>query len=182
MRVVAGIFRGRRLGAPTGRDVRPTPDRVREALFDILGATVRGCRFLDLFAGSGANGIEALSRGAERSVFVESERAALASLESNLASLGLSDEFQICRTPWPSALSRIEEFGPYELVFADPPYAAADYRAILESLGGWSALAPDARVIVEHEARTELPVEAGGLFRTRTARYGNVALDFYSHR
>ena len=180
MRVVAGEFRGRRLVAPAGLAVRPTPDRVREALFDIIGLEIRGSAFLDLFAGSGANGIEALSRGAARVAFVETGREALRSLERNLESLGISQRIVLCRTPWPGALHEVSRPGPFSIAFADPPFAEADYGKILESLSSPRVLGPEGLVIVEHEEATLLPEKAGELVQTRLARYGRVALAFYS--
>ena len=166
--------------APSGLAVRPTPDRVREALFDILGAKTRACRFLDLFAGSGANGIEAFSRGAEAVVMVESGREALRSLETNLRALDLSERIRVVRAPWPLGLGASAREGPFTIVFADPPYAAAPYAEILASVSAPELLAPDGLVVLEHEARAGVPEGAGGLQRVRIARYGRVGLAFFA--
>jgi 16S rRNA (guanine966-N2)-methyltransferase len=125
VRVVAGAYRGRRLDAPRGRSTRPTSDRVREALFSILGpAGVEGSRVLDLFAGSGALGIEALSRGAAEAVFVDSDARAVAAVEANLETLGID-----ARVHRRDALSWLESAAggeeAFDLVFADPPYSSA---------------------------------------------------------
>jgi 16S rRNA (guanine(966)-N(2))-methyltransferase RsmD len=179
VRVVAGELRGRRLVAPEGLDVRPTPDKVREALFDILGLRIRGSAFLDLFAGSGAMGIEAVSRGAARVAFIESSPRALRILETNLRSLGIEERVVLYRTSWPGALRDAVRTGPYSLVFADPPFPAADYPGILESLAHPDLLVPEATIVLEHETKTPTPDEAHSFTRTRQARYGRITLSFY---
>lgn len=181
MRVVAGSLRGRRLEAPDGLHVRPTPDKVREALFDILGSDVTGSRFLDLFSGSGAVGIEAHSRGASKVALVESSPAALRILDRNLQTLGIDHDVHVIRTPWPRALAALSG-GPYTLVFADPPYSQAPYGEILESLQRPKLLSPDAVVVIEHEFRNGAPERSGSLERARVARYGRVGLAFYRFR
>lgn len=179
MRIVAGSLRGRRLVAPAGIEVRPTPDKVREALFDILGAGVSGSRFLDLFAGSGAVGIEALSRGAASVTLVESSLSVLRTLDRNVESLGLERQIRIVRAPWPRALQAALSDKPYTHVFADPPYARAPYPEILESLSSPGLLSQDAAVVLEHENRHGMPDRAGTLERVRVARYGRVGLAFF---
>jgi 16S rRNA (guanine966-N2)-methyltransferase len=154
MRVVAGRFGGRRLQAPRGRDTRPTADRVREALFSMLG-DVTGARVLDLYAGSGALGIEAISRGAASAVFVERDPQAVAVIERNLAALGV--EADVVRQDVLRFLARAD--GPFELVFCDPPYDSASRLAgpLAERL---PALTPDhARIVTESDKRhpLELP-------------------------
>jgi 16S rRNA (guanine966-N2)-methyltransferase len=173
MRVVAGRFGGRRLRAPPGRTTRPTSERVREALFSMLGE-LDGEDVLDLFAGSGALGIEALSRGAARVVFVERDRAAIEALNSNLASLDVGEgQAEIRRGDALGALQAARKRGEtYDLVFVDPPYARA--RALAREL---SALLPavlraGARVIVESDRRAplelELDVRVSRLYRDTT--------------
>jgi 16S rRNA (guanine966-N2)-methyltransferase len=154
LRVVAGEFKGRRLGAPRGSRTRPTADRVREALFSMLG-DVNGARVLDLYAGSGALGIEALSRGAASAVFVERDPAAVAAIERNLTAVGV--EAVVVRQDVLRYLARAE--GPFELVFCDPPYDSASRLAgpLAERL---PALTPDdARIVTESDKRhpLELP-------------------------
>ncbi len=156
MRVVAGAHRGRRLQAPPGRGVRPTADRVREALFSILGP-LDGLEVLDLFAGSGALGIEALSRGAREVVFVDSEPAAVRAVRDNLARLGVaapvyrSDAIEFLERP---------RHGPFHLIFLDPPYSAAHALAGPLSQGLPALLAPEARIVTESLSRNplELPM------------------------
>jgi 16S rRNA (guanine(966)-N(2))-methyltransferase RsmD len=188
--VIAGSLKGRRLDAPSGLRVRPTSDRAREALFDILGPMVRGASFLDLFSGSGAVGIEARSRGAERVVLVENDRTALGVLDKNLESLGIAGQIAVVRALWPRALAQAARLaGPFDIVFADPPYALADYPAILESLapsppgpGTPRLLAPDPLIILEHEDRADVPAESPDFRLQRRAVYGRVAFGFYRSR
>jgi 16S rRNA (guanine966-N2)-methyltransferase len=157
VRVIAGRFRGRRLAAPPGRGTRPTSDRVREALFSILGP-LDGERVLDLYAGSGALGIEALSRGAERAVFVERDRRAVAVLRSNLAALGLAEPEAVVRqADVPAALRDARERGEtYSLVLCDPPYrlAAGLGGTLSEALG--PLLERGGRVVTESDRRDPL--------------------------
>ena len=153
MRVVGGELRGRRLKVPAGRAIRPTADRVREALFSILG-DVTGMRVLDLFAGSGALGIEALSRGAAEAVFVDSSRRAVTAVRANLEALGL--EATVRRRDALSFLEHREAGGGYQIVFVDPPYDLAGRLAapLAERLPG--ILADDARIVTESDKRNPL--------------------------
>jgi 16S rRNA (guanine966-N2)-methyltransferase len=178
MRVIAGTLGGRSLSAPRGLATRPTGDRVREALFSILG-DVAGASVLDLYAGTGALGIEALSRGAERAVFVESARPALAVLRKNLLSLGL--QASVLADPVERALDRILAEGPFDLVLADPPYAivgqAAAALARLAAAGP-RFLKPDGRIVLEHAGR-DAPPDVAGLVRAATRSYGEASLSFF---
>lgn len=151
MRIVAGEFKGRRLAAPRGTGTRPTADRVREALFSMLG-DVGGARVLDLYAGSGALGIEALSRGAASAVFVERDPQAVAAIERNLAPLDV--EAAVRRADVVRWLARAE--GPFDLVFCDPPYDVASRLAgpLAERLPGLTA--DDARIVTESNKRNPL--------------------------
>jgi 16S rRNA (guanine966-N2)-methyltransferase len=178
MRVIAGRFGGRRLKAPRGRArTRPTSDRVREALFSMLG-DIRGSVGLDLFAGTGALGIEALSRGAERVVFVERDRAASQALRANLAALGLAAPGAELRVGDALAALRAARGAgeTYDLVFLDPPYGQArelesELSALLPAL-----LAPGARVVVESDRRipVELPMEV-----SQQRRYGDTTITIH---
>lgn len=179
MRVIAGRFGGRRLAAPRGSATRPTADRVREALFSMLG-DVGGASVLDLFAGTGALGIEALSRGAASVVFVERERSALSALSANLAALGLqAPQAQVRARDALVALREAAEAGEtYDLVFLDPPYAQAQRwaRELGEALP--PLLAPGARVVVESDRRTALPLR---LPVDRERRYGDTSITIHRH-
>lgn len=173
MRVVAGTRGGRRLSAPPGRAVRPTSDRVREALFSILGADVVGARVLDCYAGSGALGIEALSRGAEHAVFVESDRRVTRTIRSNLAALELSGDVVVADVA--RAATRLPP-GDFDLVLADPPYGHAldGLVGLLDELRGTGRL-PVARVVVERDRRTTDPLP-GWLAVDDLRTYGDTAL------
>jgi 16S rRNA (guanine966-N2)-methyltransferase len=152
---------------------RPTEGRVREALFSIWGDRLDRARVLDLFAGSGVVGLEALSRGALTVLFVDDSLRAVKTLEENAARLG--EKVEVRKLSLPAGLVRLA--GPYDLVFADPPYAFTEYDALLAGIV--PLLAPDAEVVVEHSSRNELPIEAGRLIRTGVRRYGEGSLSFY---
>ena len=188
MRVIAGEFRSRRLAAPRGSATRPTSDRLRETLFNVLGPRLAGARFADLYAGSGAVGIEALSRGAALSTFVEHAPSAVAAIRANLAALGIDrSRWEIDSRPIGRVLQDRREAGRrFELVFLDPPYEAmAEYNATLGALaaGAEHLLAPEALVIAEHARRvslpTSLPARLGTLARSRLLEQGDAALSFY---
>lgn len=180
IRVIAGEFRGRRLGVPAGARVRPTADRVRESLFNILGETVAGTRVLDLFAGSGALGIEALSRGAREVVFVERDPRALASLRGNLERLGLDRRSEVMRGSVLASLRSRLRGASFDLVLADPPYEDP-IEPVLRALARGACLAEGARVIVERDAGSPPPSSVEVLKLFRSVRYGQSRLDFY-HR
>ncbi|MCL6480721.1 MAG: 16S rRNA (guanine(966)-N(2))-methyltransferase RsmD [Firmicutes bacterium] len=192
MRVIGGIYGGRRLRTLRGLALRPTSDRLRETLFDILGATVAGSVFVDLYAGSGAVGIEALSRGARQVVFIEKHRPAVAVIQGNLQRLGFAASTQwttneptaralLLATDVPRGLARLAERGfRADFVFADPPYADAQaYTQVLESLDRSSLLNTAAHVILEHSRRQPLPERTRRLTRVREVRQGDTVLSFY---
>jgi 16S rRNA (guanine966-N2)-methyltransferase len=183
VRVIAGRYGGRRLRAPRGRSTRPTSDRVREALFSMLG-DVEGARVLDLFAGTGALGIEALSRGAERAVFVERDAAALEALQANLAALELSEPMaQIRRVQAGIALRNARERDEtYDLFFVDPPYDRARAWARELSVALPPLLAPAARVVVESDRRAPLALEIEALECKQQRRYGDTTITIHRHR
>lgn len=153
MRIVAGEWRGRKLAAPRGMAVRPTADRVREAIFSILGGRVAGADVLDLFAGTGALGLEALSRGAREAVFVESDPAAFAALRRNIAALGAGGA-EALPLDFRRAIGRLARAGRrFDLVFLDPPYGKGLSAAAAGGLARAGLLAPGASVVVEEAAR-----------------------------
>ena len=188
MRVIAGEARGRRLRPPPGATGRPTAERVREALFSILTARLPspgwgGQRVLDLFAGSGALGIEALSRGAAQAVFVEVQASALRVVRTNLEHCGMAARARLVQDDVNVWLRRARvapdaEGGPFDLVLADPPYASEPHRAVLESLAP-PLLACSALVVLEHETGTVPPDTAGELGLVDRRRYGRATLSFY---
>ena len=184
MRVIAGTFRSRSLQAPAGLATRPTSDRLRETLFNVLAPRIEGARFLDLYAGSGAVGIEALSRGAGEVCFVERAAPALKVLRANLAALGMARGFRIISGSAAGFLRSGGTDQQFELVFLDPPYdAEKEYAAVLNSLGGTAAglLSGDAVVIAEHRRKDRLADEYGSLTRTRLLQQGDGALSFYAN-
>ncbi len=185
MRVIGGEFRSRRLSAPQGEATRPTSDRLRETLFNVLGPAVQGARFLDLYAGSGAVGVEALSRGAAFCAFAERGPAALAAIRENLASLGLGSSAR-ARVEGRSAQAALQRLPgaaeSFDFVFLDPPYeASGEYTETLAILGreGPRLLRPGATVIAEHARRGDLPERFGVLARRRLLQQGDAALSFY---
>jgi 16S rRNA (guanine966-N2)-methyltransferase len=176
LRVVGGRLGGRRLRTVPGKDTRPTSDRVREALFGMLGGRVEGARVLDLFAGTGALGIEAMSRGAGSAVLVEQAAAAVAVIRANLEALDLNDTVKVRRTRAETYL-RTQRDGPFDLVLLDPPYAAPVglVAGVLGRLAR-TALAPGAVVVVESSARAEAPPWPPGLVPDPPRRYSDTAL------
>ena len=185
MRVIAGKFRSRQLKSLKGMALRPTSDRLRETLFNVIADRVEGSRFLDVFAGTGAVGIEALSRGAREAVFIENHAPAAALIEKNLESLGLGAEARVLALDAARGLQRLAAEAAakrkdYDVVFLDPPYAAAeDYRRVLSFLGTSPLLAEDSLVIAEHQRKLELPETTGNLDRVRMLRQGDATLSFY---
>jgi 16S rRNA (guanine966-N2)-methyltransferase len=178
LRVIAGALRGRTIRAPAGLETRPTGDRVREALYDLLGPAPGSARVLDLFAGSGALGIEALSRGAVFAQFVERARPALAALRANLADLGLEDVSRVVRG---DALSEAAlAGGPWGLVLVDPPWAAELDEAVVQAVA--PVLAPGGILVLEHPARREAPQASEGLAVFKSRRYGDTGLTLYERR
>ena len=174
MRVIAGEFRSRLLQSVPGTEVRPTPDRLREALFNILSPKIAGSVFLDVYAGSGAVGIEALSRGAASAVFIENAKVAIGVIEANLKALGVKERALILRGTARKKLTA----GLAELVFLDPPYPLeSEYPVALGILGEDDR----ARVVVaQHSVRLKLGEEFGRLKKYRELRQGENALSFYA--
>jgi 16S rRNA (guanine966-N2)-methyltransferase len=173
MRIIAGSRKGARIFAPRGSDTRPTGDRVREAAFNLIGP-VDEVSVLDLFAGSGAMGLEALSRGAASAVFVESDREACRAIERNLEKLGLTGASVLCR----DAFQALAAAGrTYDLVLCDPPYGFADHERLAPYLA--SALAPDGLLVYETAAREEPRIE--GLSSRTSRTYGSARLTLFEH-
>jgi 16S rRNA (guanine966-N2)-methyltransferase len=181
MRVIAGKFRSRTLRSLKGQLLRPTSDRLRETLFNILGPAVGGSTFVDLFAGTGAVGIEAISRGARHAVFVEEHAPAAALIRRNLESLGIGAEAEILGMAVERGIERLETRRVHaQFIFLDPPYAAdGEYEDALEALGESPLVAPEGRVIVEHLRKRELPERVGELELARVVEQGDAALSFY---
>jgi 16S rRNA (guanine966-N2)-methyltransferase len=181
LRVIAGKYRSRTLRSLKGQMLRPTSDRLRETLFNILGAQVSGSTFVDLYAGTGAVGIEALSRGARHAIFVEQHAPAVVLIRRNLDSLEIGAEAEVIGADVARAIERLEARRVHaQFIFLDPPYAAdGEYESTLETLGESSIVAPEARVIVEHLRKRELPERAGDLELARVVEQGDAGLSFY---
>ena len=173
MRIIAGEFRSRRLKSIPGAATRPTSDRLRETLFDILAPRIEGATFLDAYAGTGAIGMEALSRGAGHAVFLERNRAALEAIRQNLASLGIEARATVVAGPVLVTLPKYRA----DIVFLDPPYdLEREYGAVLEVLGE----NPPVIAVVQHSVRFALADVHGALRRTRMVKQGDNALSFYA--
>jgi 16S rRNA (guanine(966)-N(2))-methyltransferase RsmD len=171
MRVIGGEFRSRRLKSIPGLSTRPTPDRLRETLFNVLAPRIQGAVFVDAYAGTGAVGIEALSRGAARCVFVEIARRAVDAIRENLHALGIEDRASVVAGKVAAALARQTA----DIVFLDPPYEMeGEYRAALEQANA-------ALVVAQHSVRFDPGDAHGALRRTRVLRQGDNALSFYEH-
>jgi 16S rRNA (guanine(966)-N(2))-methyltransferase RsmD len=178
MRIVAGTWRGRTLKSPAWDGLRPTSDRLRETLFNILGQAVQGARVLDGYAGTGAIGLEAMSRGAAHVTFVENDPRAVKLIEANLAALNPGGGVKpvIIRAGFADAASRLDG-EPFDLIIVDPPYAHDAADAALDAAG--SLAGPATRVVIEHAARYPPPAARGGLRLTRTVTAGDSALSSY---
>ena len=184
MRVIAGTYRSRQLSAPRGTVTRPTSDRLRETLFNILQPRIEGTRFVDLYAGTGAVGIEALSRGAAHVWFSENAGPALAALRDNLSALKIAHNHTIEARGTGAALQQLTKLPiPIDIVYVDPPYESeAEYESTLSFLGsarGRQTLAPNAIVIAEHSSKTKLPLRYGALEHYRLLKQGDASLSFY---
>jgi 16S rRNA (guanine(966)-N(2))-methyltransferase RsmD len=180
MRIVAGEWRGRQIQSPTWDGLRPTSDRLRETLFNILGPSIRGARVLDGFAGTGAIGLEALSRGAAHVTFVERDPRAVKLIAANL------DKLRAETTPKPVIIragfaDAVQELsgGAFDLIVLDPPYAEAAVADALDAAAALVAAGSATRVAVEHASRHPPPAERAGLRLTRTVRAGDSAVSFY---
>jgi 16S rRNA (guanine966-N2)-methyltransferase len=179
--VIAGSLKGRRLAAPAWDGLRPTSDKLRETLFNILAARIAGARVLDGYAGTGAVGIEALSRGAARVTFVEHDRRAQALIAANLAHCGVTEGYAIIRASATRALDDLSANGAaFELILLDPPYDEADDRlaAVLAQAAG--VVAPGGMIVLEHARARPGPPAAGTLPRSRDVTSGDSALAFYA--
>ncbi len=175
MRIVGGSLSGRVLRAPAGAATRPTSEKGREAVFNILGRTIDGAAVLDLFAGSGAVGIEALSRGAAHATFVDSGKRAIDVLTANLAELDLAGRATVVHG---DAL-RVRDGGPWRFVYVDPPYASDLAVRAVAALPA-DKLTADATIVIEHDRRHVPPDALGSLLRTDQRRYGDTSVSFFT--
>lgn len=181
MRIIAGSYRGLRLRTLKGGNLRPTSDQLRETLFDVLGPEVSGSAFLDAYAGSGAVGLEAVSRGAREVVFIEQHRAAADLVRTNLQALGIVAGFRLMTCSTLTGLERLEQEGKrFDFVFLDPPYTEIrEYHHTLRQLARSQLLLSTSLVIAEHSRHCLLEEEYGRLSRRRLLRHGDAQLSFY---
>lgn len=179
MRIISGIFKSRIIKAPVG--IRPTLDNVRKSAFDILGDAVRGARVLDLCAGSGAFGLEALSRGAGSCVFVDNSRSSVAAIRDNLQSLRISEtgEIAVIHADSAAIIVKLCRTVVFDLIFLDPPYYKSLAKKFLSLLGECDILTSGGIVVAERSKHDELPAKAGALTLFRNARYGDTEISFY---
>ncbi len=179
-RIIAGSGKGRALKAPKGRQTRPTGARVKQSLFDILAPRLPGCRFLDAFAGSGGIGMEALSRGASRVVFLDTSAPAVATIRENVDLLRGAGEAQVHRQDARVALAALADRGvKFDIVYLDPPYESDLYEPLLAQCGETGLLEGDGLVVAEHFHKRRLPETIGGLLLAREVRVGDHCLSFY---
>jgi 16S rRNA (guanine966-N2)-methyltransferase len=189
MRIIAGALKGRRLEPPGWEGLRPTSDKLRETLFNVLASRVQGARMMDGYAGTGALGMEAISRGASHVTFVERDRRARHLIETNLARCGIEEGYAIIGSTVLQAIDRLSGEPPFDIVLLDPPYSGSraprsrindDTHDVLQALG--AILTADGIVVLEHAKRHLPPESAGTLVRSRELRSGDSALTFYSCR
>ena len=181
MRIISGTYRGLHIGSLKGSHLRPTSDQMRETLFDVLGPGVDGATFLDAYAGSGAVGLEALSRGAREVVFIEHHRPAQQLIRNNLDALGIKAGYYLIRSTVATGIERLEQEGSqFNYLFLDPPYKEiGEYHHVLRLLGRSHLLDSNSLVIAEHSRHCLLEEEYGNLHRDRLIRHGDAQLGFY---
>ena len=181
IRIVGGAWRGRRLRVPSGPDIRPTSEFLRKALFDILGARVEGAEVLDLYAGTGALALEALSRGAATATLVEVNPASLKTARSNAAALGCQGRCRFLRMEGLAAVEALSREGRrFHLILADPPYAGDLAGATARAVARHGLLLPGGLLVLEVSSRAVLPERLPPLARARTRRHGDSTLLFYA--
>lgn len=185
MRIIAGKYRSRQLNSLKGLDLRPTSDRLRETLFDILGGLVAGSRFIDGFAGTGAVGIEALSRGATEVTFIEKHAQAASLIKANLSSLQIQSGARVLPVDVLHGLEILAKEAPrnrerLDILFLDPPYDhAADYDRVLSYAGSATLFPEGSLIIAEHRGKFQLPELVENLQRVRVLHQGDASLSFY---
>ncbi len=181
VRVISGSAKGCRLQVPRGFTVRPTPDRAKEGLFNVIGDRVTDCRFLDLYAGSGAIGIEALSRGATDAVFVDKRPRVAETIRRNLSRAKLADHASVVVADVGNALEKLKKRGEFfDIIFADPPYMLKNGLEILQVIANREVLDVNGLVIWEHASATSVPAKVGNMVCIKKVRYGDTAFAFLS--
>lgn len=177
MRVIAGTYKGRKLESPDNYDIRPTTDKAKEAMFSILANQMWGARVLDVFAGTGALGIEALSRGADSCLFVDHSRQSASLIRRNLEACGIGKEGRVVTGDYRRVLSSLE--GPYDIILMDPPYNKGLLDDAFALLRQQDLLAEEGIIVCEHRKEEEIPEEIHGFTREKERRYGIVKLSIY---
>ena len=180
MRIITGIYKGRKLETPIGRDVRPTGDKVKEAIFSILMAEVPGAVCVDLFAGTGNLGLEALSRGADFCHFCDNDRTSIGIIKRNIAHCGAEEKARVHACDYMNFLRKMAE--PADIFFLDPPYHAGLYEKCLETIDTLDLLSEQGIIVAEHEKGTDLPQDIGRLFAVSVHRYGKTCVTLFAHR
>lgn len=179
MRVISGMLKGRRLVAPAGLSTRPTADRIKESVFNILGSHVQSTMVLDLFAGTGALGIEALSRGADHAVFIDQAKAALTAIRTNIRNLGIGDQTRVFQWNIAKGLKCLSSMPQaFDLVFMDPPYGSNAVVPALTALVACDVLAPSVQIVIEHSIREPLAISTLPLSVTDQRRFGKSLVSF----
>lgn len=179
MRIITGEYRGRRLETPIGYDVRPTTDKVKEAIFNLLMNDTWDAVVVDLFAGTGNLGLEALSRGAKRCYFCDNSRESLNLVKTNIAKCGAQDKSIVLAGDYSKALGRIRE--KVQVFLIDPPYRDGLYENCLRQIDGLDLLDEDGIIITEHGARDWLPQQVGDLIKVKERKYGRIMVSIYRH-
>ncbi len=177
MRVIAGRFKGKRIEAPHGEDVRPTSDKVKEAIFSMIMNDIPESCCVDLFAGTGALGIEALSRGATKCLFCDSDRKSISYIRRNIKSCGIEENFRIVEADYMKVLRKIDS--KYDLFFIDPPYNSNVYLKCLETIDRLDLLSDEGIIVTEHDKTLTLPESVGLLKKYKEKTYGKIQVSLF---
>ena len=180
MRIITGSQRGRKLLTLEGLNTRPTSEKVKEALFSIIQFEIEGRRVLDLFAGSGQLGMEALSRGARECVFVDNDREAIRVIRQNAEKCGFTDRSRFFRNDYTTVLKRLDD--KFDIILVDPPYASSYYDKSLKLISGFDILAQNGIIVVESESNIELPESVGTIEKVKDYKYGRTKLTVYRNK
>lgn len=180
MRIITGDYRGRKLETPIGYDVRPTSDKVKEAVFNIIQQEIWGAVCVDLFAGTGSLGLEALSRGAKKCYFCDNSRESINLVKTNIKKCGASDKSVVLAGDYTKTLTRISDKA--DIFFLDPPYAAGLYEKCLEMIESLDLLSDDGIIIAEHGVRDYVPEQVGNLYLVKERKYGKIVVSIYQYQ
>lgn len=180
LRVISGKAGGLRLKTLEGMKTRPTADRIKESLFNIINSLLPGANVLDLFAGSGALGIESLSRGAEFATFVDNDKGSISVIKINLKHTCLEQQAEVLQTDFENGLKKIKESNrKYDIIFLDPPYGKELEFKAMQEINKYELMKDDGFIILEHEQKDDMPQEISNMIKTDTRNYGRTAISFY---